>query len=252
MHSAPSSTDREFFSKFLKTKPMKYFRNILLLASSLLLAFSVSGSEVSSETAVAIVRNWLRFDRIPLGEPLGNQVKEVETFKDKSGNVLYHVVYLEPSGFVIVPGDDLVEPIIAFARCGHYDPSLDNPLGALVSGDVPRRVAHARALRTTAITSHFLESRNKWQLVQNIFIGGPSPAFSSNSVSTVSDLRIAPLVQTLWNQSTANNGMACYNYYTPPYAAGAPSNYVHTGPIRGKSRGFHFDSRRGFAFHGES
>ena len=26
----------------------------------------------------------------------------------------------------------------------------------------------------------------------------------------------------------------------------------HTGPIRGKSRGFHFDSRRGFAFHGES
>ena len=201
-------------------------KTILWLASFFWLALVAFGSEVSSETAEATVKGWLRFDRAHLGEPLGNQVKNVETFRDNSSNVLYHVVYLEPSGFVIVSGDDLVEPIIAFVSRGRFDPSLNNPLGALVSGDVPRRVAYARTLRATAITGHYLEARNKWQKLEQIPLGGPIPALSTNSLSTVSDIRVAPFTQTLWNQSTANNGKACYNYYTPPYATGASSNYV--------------------------
>ena len=150
----------------------------------------------------------------------------METFKDSAANVLYHVVYLEPSGFAIVSGDDLVEPIIAFASRGLFNPSLDNPLGALVSGDVPGRVAHARALRTTALAGPFLTARNKWRQLEQISTGGPGQPLSAESLASVSDTRVAPLVQTLWNQGTANNGKACYNYYTPPYAPGTTSNYV--------------------------
>jgi hypothetical protein len=71
-------------------------------------------------------------------------ITRVDSFTDAKGEVIYHIVYLHPSGFVIVPADDLIEPIIGFAGAGHYDLSLDNPLGALVTQDLNARVAAVR------------------------------------------------------------------------------------------------------------
>ena len=65
----------------------------------------------------------------------------VETFTDNYGEPVYYIVYLEPSGFVIVSADDLVEPIIGFADDGTYEPSPENPLGALVTNDLNGRMA---------------------------------------------------------------------------------------------------------------
>ena len=67
------------------------------------------------------------------GTALGRQVTKIETYTDDKGNPIYYIVYLQPNGFVIVSGDDLIEPIIGFAQEGIYDPSPDNPLGALVT-----------------------------------------------------------------------------------------------------------------------
>ena len=46
-------------------------------------------------------------------------------------------------------------------------------------------------------------------------------------LTSVSDVRIAPLTQTTWDQQTAAAAgtAACYNYYTPPYGAGNTTNY---------------------------
>lgn len=43
----------------------------------------------------------------------------------------------------------------------------------------------------------------------------------------MSDVRIAPITQTTWDQGTAGNmgNTACYNYYTPPYGDGNKNNY---------------------------
>ena len=43
----------------------------------------------------------------------------------------------------------------------------------------------------------------------------------------MSDVRIAPLTQSTWDQQTAAGAgtTACYNYYTPPYGAGNITNY---------------------------
>ncbi|MGA2751145.1 MAG: C10 family peptidase [Verrucomicrobiota bacterium] len=208
----------------LSRNQMKSLKAIALLAISLGLPSALFAAQIGSEKAAAAVTSWLQMDRAPFGEPLGNKVKNVETFKDNFGNVLYHVVYLDPSGFVIVSGDDLVEPIIAFVSRGRFDPSSNNPLGAIVSADVPARVACARALQTTAPGERFLKARGKWRALQPLSDGDTNSAPPS-TLSAVSDMRIAPFVQTLWNQGTANNGMACYNYYTPPYAAGSTSNW---------------------------
>ena len=57
-----------------------------------------------------VVRGWLKTDVQPLGVYLGQHVTNIDTFSDANEQPIYYVVYLQPSGFVIVPADDLVEP----------------------------------------------------------------------------------------------------------------------------------------------
>ncbi len=182
------------------------------------------------------VQGWLARDGRPLGVILGQQVREVQSFRAQTG-IAYYVVYLEPQGFVIVPGDDLVEPIIAFVPQGQYNPASANPLGALVTRDVPQRVAGVRAAQAQARAEKlpFLpqgsqaQALRKWQSLQ---MGAESGLLENqgqdSGLATVTDPRVDPLVATKWSQTTVADsptGKACYNYYTPIYAAGSASNY---------------------------
>ena len=55
---------------------------------------------------------------------MGAKPTQVKAFKDSAGNIDYFVVSLDTGGFAVVAGDDLVEPIIAFAPRG---PSTQTP-----------------------------------------------------------------------------------------------------------------------------
>ena len=181
------------------------------------------------------VKGWLKSDPRPLGTALGRQIASTETFADAEGEPIYHVVYLQPSGYVIVAADDLVEPIIAFVQSGEYYPSEDNPLGALVGTDMPARIAAARSLQTSAdkgakaqdwsnkkgaLRKAGERARSKWD--QLSAAGEGSVALMG--IGSVSDVRVGPLVQSTWGQTTVA-GMSCYNYYTPPYSPGTAGNY---------------------------
>ena len=182
-----------------------------------------SGDPAGSDHAQAAVRGWLRTERTPLQTTVGQTIKRVETFKDATGTALYHVVYLDPEGFIIVPANDLIEPVIAFAPSGRFDPSTANPLGAMVSRDLPARIAKAKGVKAAQAQGFHLAARKKWEQLKGT---DPLslPAVSGN-LTSVSDVRVAPLTMTLWNQLTVGSGFACYNYYTPPYGAGSTSNY---------------------------
>ncbi len=182
----------------------------------------VWGGPVSAQQAKDAVVSWLRADQSPLQATMGQQVKQVESFADARGTPLYFVVYLDPDGFVIVAADDLVEPIIGFAPSGRFDPSTDNPLGALVSNDLPGRIAGANGIEAARAQGPFLAARNKWERLKS---AKPIAAGIDLGLPSVSDVRVAPLTQTTWDQSTVG-GNACYNYYTPPYGAGSSANYV--------------------------
>ena len=144
----------------------------------------------------------------------------METYTNSAGELLYHAVYLDPSGFVIVPAEDQVEPIIAFVQSGRFDPSLTNPLGALISRDVPLRVAQARAQGSTAAT---LSTRAKWQTLQQSAAGGPRPLGIDDSA--ISDMRIAPFIQTAWNQGNLFDFYSNIVDYTTFYYE------VYTNPV---------------------
>jgi parallel beta-helix repeat protein len=166
------------------------------------------------------VTGWLRLDPQPLETILGVQVAKVETFNDKNGEPIYYVVYLEPAGFVIMPADDLVEPIVCFADDGRYDPSPDNCLGALVTNDLNGRIATVRDVKSLEAHGRMqeaLKSQVKWGQLISLADSGEEEVVIEG-LGSISDVRRSPLVQSQWSQSTACGGN-CYNYYTP-------NNYV--------------------------
>ncbi len=191
---------------------------IWLLAALLLAVPETWARPTSPQQARTAVLNWLGLDARPLGARMGRQVKEVQTF-NYEGAPAYYVVYLNPSGLVILPADDLVEPIICFMPSGYYDPSPGNPLAALVSRDIPGRVLAARALEAKgaealAPASRQARARRRWDLLTQ----ATAPEAADLGVSTISDIRVGSFVQSRWDQSTVS-GQNCYNYYTP-------NNYV--------------------------
>ena len=98
------------------TKSLKRSVNICLLTTALvLLAINVrhlSAEPTTPQQAELAVLGWLATDATPLGAILAADVKNVQTFTDSNQKPLYYIVYLRPRGFVIVPADDLVEPIV--------------------------------------------------------------------------------------------------------------------------------------------
>jgi len=196
----------------------------LILLTLFNLSWRAVAAPVTAKDAATAVANWLIVDPMPLGENLGGTVQQVDTFNDNSGNPIYYIVYLDPSAFVIVAADDLVEPIVGFARAGQYDPSEDNPLGALVSNDLSARVAYAQQSGSASSDTNALQAQAKWQRLAPQDGG---PVITPKVLTSVSDVRVAPFTQTTWDQQTAAGAdtAACYNYYTPPYGAGNINNY---------------------------
>jgi hypothetical protein len=168
------------------------------------------------------VAGWLALDQRPLRARMGAKTALVKAFKDSAGNIDYFVVSLEPSGFAIVAGDDLLEPIIAFAPQGAFDPVPQNPLYVLLNRDLPGRLAEVRkkedqaraqGQKYTPLGLH-RRARGKWELLQKTDTGAPT--MEAPSVASVSDLRVGPLVQSKWSQDYEGTPTQyCYNYYTP-------------------------------------
>lgn len=214
---------------------------ILYLVLSLLLpAGAANAKPTTPRDARLAVTGWLAMDPRPLGAALGKQVRKVRTFRDDFGDPLYHIVYLVPRGFVIVAGDDLVEPVIGFLPNGRFDPSLQNPLGALVSRDVPGRVRETRMLfsrSTVPGLGHEPSSpegraeaaRQRWETLRGL--SASTSESKLTGLRKVSDVRVSPMVASKWNQAGADGSLpptkyACYNYFTPAGAPGDSNNMV--------------------------
>jgi hypothetical protein len=212
-----------------------------LLAAMLLFSLSwrcgvMSAAPMNAGHARKLAKAWLVANPRPMDSQLGKEIESVETFSDAGGEPVYYVVYLRPNGFVIVPADDEVEPVVCFASAGSYDPSPGNPLGALVSRDLPGRVNAARAVdrkmrsgqvlqglteQEMAIHHSAAEAFGKWA---KLLRAADSCSVTATSLGGVSDVWVSPLLQSKWSQTTVCSN-ACYNYYTPPYSDGNSSNY---------------------------
>ena len=111
----------------------------------------------------------------------------------------------------------MAEPVVAFGSGdGLYDPSPENPLGALIGKDIPKRLEAARKLQKDldggkALSGEKGKGNGKWKKFTD---GGDTMPM----LASISDVRVAALIQSRWNQGDVA-GAPCFNYYTP-------NNYV--------------------------
>ncbi|MHC4556934.1 MAG: C10 family peptidase [Planctomycetota bacterium] len=201
---------------------MQFIRKSIVVTGILVvlqLCSSLWARPTTAYEAEMVVTGWLQANPSPLDTTLGRRVIEVETFTDERGETAYYIVYLQPSGFVIVSADDLVEPIIGFADDGVFDPSLENPLGALVTNDLNGRITSIHqstfGLQMVGEMVTVGGPQSKWRQFINL-AENPEGGLGLMGLMCVCDVRVIPLVQSKWGQTNAC-GYPTYNYYSPHY-----------------------------------
>ncbi|MDR2176408.1 MAG: C10 family peptidase [Synergistaceae bacterium] len=190
---------------------MKNLRKFCVLVLFVLLLSSPSwGRPVTPEQAAEAVKGWFALDSRPLGESPGKFAKVLSCGED--GETLYYAVFLDPTGIVFVPADDLVEPILAYQPdAAAYDPKSGGPFEALVISDLKARVRAARKSDVFGVKKASGGEQSKWERLRAASRGG-SAALVLASVS--GDVRVAPLLETEWGQGESS-APYIYNLYTP-------------------------------------
>ena len=179
------------------------------------LAGAVSAATVTANQAKTAVSRWLG-DASALGSPMQGEVSEVRTCTPTNG-ASFHVVKLSEGGFVVTSSDTQREPIVAFSSEGDLVEDDRNPLWVLLRKDLALRTqgeGSSGGIQLMAASPVAAANEAKWAKL----LGGGAQLMSAQGVSSVSDVRVAPFVQSKWGQSTAGGGN-CFNYYTP-------NNYV--------------------------
>lgn len=195
-------------------------KSIVAVAVSAIVALYACAEEVSADSAGIAAQRWLE-DDAALGCSLGLEVDAVRTCSPQEG-ATFHVVKLKGNGFVVMSSDTAREPVVAFSSGGDLVESDNNPLWVLLKNDLALRVGEESTtnrksglLKATAGGSSGSSNEAKW----NRLLGKSSGLLrASQGAAVISDVRVAPLVQSKWDQEDVGDGH-CYNYYTP-------SNYV--------------------------
>jgi hypothetical protein len=197
---------------------------LILLLSTLFVLFSQNNAfadPVSMHQAQKVAKKWLDIHNgRPLKTAISPDVLKTDTYTDDDGNNLYYVVNFKPFGFVILSADDLVEPIIAFAEKGVYTASTSHPLGALVSGDMRKRMVHVKNNKMKKDISGkysdklLRKAKNKWDAHLLDAADEGSGQVSKMLLPSIADVRVSPLLESTWDQGSVGSNL-CYNYWTP-------------------------------------
>ena len=120
------------------------------------------------------VAGWLALDPRPLRARMGAKPTRVKAFKDSAGNIDYFVVSLERADSPSWPAMTCSNPSLPSLPKAPSTPIPQNPLYALVNGDLPGRLAEVREKEDQApaqkrkFIPRGLHRRapNKWALLQ--------------------------------------------------------------------------------------
>lgn len=205
----------------------------LAFAAALFACGLAVAAPVSPDGAVRAAEAWRggaarHFDR-ETGAPSGR----VRTFSDNGTN-LFHLVELDGGGFAAVAADDVRPPVMAFSPTGELPIEDDGgPLWAMLAADASPAASQesgsksGAALRATSAGAGEAAVRGgrasrpapRPRLVATETIVSPvraavrAYAYPQTGISSVGDVRVAPLVESKWDQMKVG-GKYTYNYYT--------------------------------------
>lgn len=223
------------------------------MMSVFLLLTQADAVQVTSGQASVAARNWLRrgygFER-----QMGSEIESVRTLAGTNGASL-HVAEVRGGGFVVLGSDTEDSPVVAVSASGRCEPDERNPLWILLRQDMAarsrakaekRRMVRASAGQKAAAGT---SPQERWaKLLEQDDADGQPPnrrvlLSAANGKSSVSDVRVGALVESVWSQEDYRNyGFSsdddiCYNYYTPNHwpcgcvaTAGAQVMRYHAHP----------------------
>ena len=181
--------------------------------------------EVTPEQARTAARNWVRRSPQQMTATFASDgVRTAQTSTADDGTVLYHVVEMDGGGYVVTSGDTELPPVIAFSGSGALDLSdRRNPLVALLERDLATRRSQLfkpkkRLLSAPQPTDDESSSSPTFEDEWSELLVETEPLLtrrmSLKGAPSISDVRVAPMVQSKWDQ-TDWNGYDTFNYYTP-------------------------------------
>jgi len=225
----------------------------LVVAWTWSLALTAWAAPIDSATALQAARGWLIANPRPMLKDAGPEkwtAVNVRPFADSEGRTLAFVVDLKPGGFIILPSDDALDPVLAFATKGSFRVGRTQCLGLpeLLRLDLPQRLATARQasvteqenvanrwirLASVSVTAHSplfdaypvaLWETASWDQVDEYAISTPIPGYPSGCVATAMGIIIRyheyPASATVGGQYTVDG----YPQNPPPIQA----NYDYT------------------------
>lgn len=154
---------------------------------------------VSQEEAAAIATAW-RGQNVP--------VAGVATYGGATTGA-FHVVTFASGGFVAVSAKESASPVMAFSTSSKFTPSAGNPLWTLLRED-----ADARERSKATPKARPVGAIRSVPAASGIAAQTSRAGAAASALDKIYDERVAPLLQSKWNQA-AVNGATCYNYYTP-------------------------------------
>lgn len=175
----------------------------------------INGKPIDPDDASRAVQGWLGRDPAPMNTVMTARITSVCASNDPHDRTLYYAVSLSPEGFVIVPADDELEPILAFSPQGTYVQNPANPLTVLLEKDLTgRKESLALTRKPESLRKRQEKNWGKWQSL--LASSGDDFTVGTLGIGSLSDVRAAPLLQSQWDQED-EYGQLCYNYYTPGY-----------------------------------
>ena len=166
-------------------------------------------AEITARQAETAVAHWLQRDAVPMGTAVGRTVVDSAVHTDDTGSPLYHVVRLHEGGFVVTPTDDNIFPIVVFSENGEVAQDEHNPLWDVLKLDMAQRKAQPFR-QAAAAGSPGSAAAAAWAALLD-----EGSVRDMQGTASISDVRIAPLMQSKWGQKTAADGVSTYNRFTP-------------------------------------
>ena len=216
-------------------------------------------TEVAADEAREAAQGWAALREALTGKErfAGAEIADVKTYEGKDGRGKFHVVSFAGGGFAVTSGDTEIAPILAYSEGGEFVASDENPLWTMLTRDVAGRTKRLAedvlATKNTKSTKAGEDEELEYGVEEDEAAAtGGTPVVPVNGqdarspsaqwarlreaakapeptgrpllmaalprVGSIATPIYGPLCETAWNQSN-ENGLTCYNYYTP-------SNYL--------------------------
>ena len=197
-----------------------------MLVALLAFGFAAQASPVSEYEARLAARAFARSGE-RLGVRLGQTVEKTRLFALTNG-ASFLSVKMNGGSTIFLSGDSDDEPIVAMSPVDVSDPEVGSPLRDLLERDMTSRLRFRKSQQSSTPSASLLKARRRWQRLLRDGATIDAAGGSRVPASTVepTDLRVAALVKSKWDQSGHGENTYTPNHYVCGCVATAMSQIM--------------------------